>query len=304
MEFGPDTAFGVVTLRNDEAATAFLREHSLEEGKFLCCIPRYRWTPFWTIHKERAADPVKLARNHEMKEHDHAPLRDAIIAVTRETGMKVLVTCEDQTQIQLGKEMLVDPLPADVKKKVVWRDRYWLTDEALSTYVRSAGLFGNEMHSPIMCISSGIPAVVCRFDEQTNKGFMWHDIGLNDWLFTLDNPAESRPHRPRRPRDRQRPRRRPRHRRKSPRHRPPAPGSHLRHPRRLPKKSDGCIKTHAARQRPPKERRWPRRLPPNLRSSTQYLRLPTRAAGVVIPSKLGRSSPTQPPCLTMSFSAG
>jgi hypothetical protein len=72
----------------------------------------------------------------------------------------------------------------------VWRNRYWLTDEALSTYVRSAGLFGNEMHSPIMCISSGIPAVVCRFDEQTNKGFMWRDIGLTDWLFTLDNPDE------------------------------------------------------------------------------------------------------------------
>jgi hypothetical protein len=104
--------------------------------------------------------------------------------------MKVLMTCEDQTQIPLGKEMVVDPLPDDVKKKVVWRDHYWLTDEALSTYVRSAGLFGNEMHSRIMCISSGIPAVVCRFDEQTNKDFMWRDIGLNDWLFTLDNPHE------------------------------------------------------------------------------------------------------------------
>ena len=113
-----------------------------------------------------------------------------IIAVTRETDMKVLVTCEDQTQISLGKEMLVDPLPDDVKKKVVWRDRYWLTDEALSTYVRGAGLFGNEMHSPIMCISSGIPAVVCRFDEQTNKGIMWRDIGLDDWLFALDDAAD------------------------------------------------------------------------------------------------------------------
>lgn len=190
MEFGPDTAFGVVSLRNDEAATAFLRENKLEEGKFLCCIPRYRWTPFWTIHKDRKPDDAKLARNNEMKDHDHAQLRAAIIAVTRETEMKVLVTCEDQTQIALGKEIVFDPLPDDVKRKVVWRNRYWLTDEALSTYVRSAGLFGNEMHSPIMCISSGIPAVVCRFDEQTNKGFMWRDIGLNDWLFTLDNPDE------------------------------------------------------------------------------------------------------------------
>ncbi|MEZ0387693.1 MAG: polysaccharide pyruvyl transferase family protein, partial [Verrucomicrobium sp.] len=73
---------------------------------------------------------------------------------------------------------------------VVWRDKYWLTDEALSVYNKSAGLFGNEMHSPIMCISSGIPAVVCRWDEQTTKGFMWRDIGLSEWLFTMDNEDE------------------------------------------------------------------------------------------------------------------
>lgn len=190
MEFGPDAAFGITELRNDAAATAFLRVHDLEEGKFLCCIPRYRWTPFWTIHKNRPFDPVKHARNEEMKEHDHEQLRAAIAAVVRETDLKVLVTCEDQTQIALGKEMLFDPLPEDVKERVVWRNRYWLTDEAVSTYVRSAGLFGNEMHSPIMAVANGVPAVVCRFAEQTNKGFMWRDIGLDDWLFDLDKPEE------------------------------------------------------------------------------------------------------------------
>ena len=96
----------------------------------------------------------------------------------------------EMTQVALGKEMLVDPLPDDVKKKVVWRDKYWLTDEAVSTYVRSAGLFGNEMHSPIMCVTNGIPAIVCRFAEQTVKGYMWRDIGLDDWLFDLDQPEE------------------------------------------------------------------------------------------------------------------
>lgn len=190
MEYGPDTAFGVMKTRHDEAAAAFLEEHDLEEGKFLCCIPRYRWTPAWTVYKHREFDASKHARNEEMKDHDHAPHREAIAAIVRETGMKVLVTHEDQTQIPLGKEMLFDPLPEDVKKNVVYRDRFWLTDEALAVYVRSAGLFGNEMHSPIMCIANGIPAVVCRFDEQTNKGFMWHDIGLNDWLFNLDKPDE------------------------------------------------------------------------------------------------------------------
>jgi polysaccharide pyruvyl transferase WcaK-like protein len=192
MEFGPDSAFGVTDTRNDAAATAFLTAHNLEEGKFLCCIPRYRWTPYWTIKKGRPLDEKKNQRNQEMKEHDHAPLRQAITDIIRQTDMRILVCPEDMTQMALGKEMLVDPLPADVKAKVVWREKFWLTDEAVSTYVRSAGLFGNEMHSPILCIANGIPAVVCRFAEQTSKGFMWHDIGLDDWLFNLDEQADLR----------------------------------------------------------------------------------------------------------------
>src|SRR4051812_23026441 len=81
MAYGPDSAFGVTDLRNDAAATAFLASHGLEEGNFLCCIPRYRWTPYWSIKKGRAFDEQKDRRNREMKEHDHAPLRDAIAAV-------------------------------------------------------------------------------------------------------------------------------------------------------------------------------------------------------------------------------
>ena len=43
------------------------------------------------------------------------------------------------------------------------------------------------MHSPIMCIGHGVPAIVCRFAEQTTKGYMWQDIGLGEWLFDLDS---------------------------------------------------------------------------------------------------------------------
>lgn len=125
-----------------------------------------------------------------MKEHDHKPLREAIIAVIRQTNLKILICPEDVTQVELGKKILYDPLPEDVKKRVVWRSTYWLTDEALSTYTRSVGLFGNEMHSPIMCIGNGIPAIVCRFHEQTSKGIMWKDIGLGEWLFDLDVEKE------------------------------------------------------------------------------------------------------------------
>ena len=186
MEFGPDGAFAT-DLRDDAKADAFLKANALEEEKFLCCIPRLRYTPYWTIPSKKAAfDEKKHARNEAMKEHDCKPLRDAITAVVKNTDLKILLCPEDETQMAVNKEMLFDKLPADIRTRCVWRENYWLTGEALSTYRRSAGLFGHEMHSPIMCIGTGIPAIVCRWAEQTSKGIMWRDIGLGEWLFDLD----------------------------------------------------------------------------------------------------------------------
>ncbi len=190
MEFAPDGAFGT-DLKDDERATAFLEQHGLQQGRFLCCIPRLRYTPYWVIpEKKTPRDEVKHARNEAMKEHDHAPLRQAIVDVVRHTDMKVLICPEDRTQMAVGRELLYDPLPDDVKRQTVWRPDYWLTGEAISTYVRSAGLFGNEMHSPILCIGQGIPAIVCRWAEQTSKGLMWRDIGLGEWLFDFDHEED------------------------------------------------------------------------------------------------------------------
>ncbi len=186
MEFAPDGAFAC-DLRNDTAAEAFLAAQGLEPQQFVCCIPRLRYTPYWLIKPGRALDAQRDARNREMEEHDHAPLRAAIASLARETDLKVLVCPEDMTQMEVGQRLIVTRLPEDVRGRVVWREKFWLTDEALSTYVRSAGLFGLEMHSPIMCIGNGIPAIVCRFEEQTSKGFMWRDIGLGEWLFDADD---------------------------------------------------------------------------------------------------------------------
>ena len=191
MEFGPDATFAC-DLTNDAAAAAWLKEVGLEDGKFMCCIPKLRNTPYWEVKENYKFDAAKHARNEEMKEHDIAPLRDAVIALVKQTDMKVLLCPEDGTQMKLNKEMIYDKLPDDVKKRVVWRQDYWLTDFAQSVYDRCAGLFGNEQHSPIMCIGHGIPAIVCRFKEQTSKGFMWKDIGLSEWLFNhdFDEPAK------------------------------------------------------------------------------------------------------------------
>lgn len=188
MEFGPDGAFAC-DLKEDEKAVAFLEANGLEEGKFLCCIPRLRFTPYWLI-KNLPKDEVKHARNEAMKHRDHDPHLEAIRRVVAETDLKILLCPEDRTQMAVGKEVILDRLPDDVKKRVVWRPDYWLTGEALSVYVRSAGLFGNEMHSPIMCVGQGVPAIVCRWAEQTTKGYMWEDIGLGEWLFDFDQEED------------------------------------------------------------------------------------------------------------------
>ncbi|MBC7867785.1 MAG: polysaccharide pyruvyl transferase family protein [Gloeobacteraceae cyanobacterium ES-bin-316] len=190
MGFSPDAVFSI-DVTDDEKAITFLADRGLEHGKFICCIPKHRNTPMW-LHpnKNRPFDPVKNARNEEMKEHDHEPLRQAIVNVVRKTNLKILLCHEDETEMIIGKEWLWDKLPDDVKPRVVWLSRPWLTDEAISIYKRSAGFFGSEMHSPIMCIAHDVPAVVVRWEEQSSKGIMWRDIGLSEWLFDFDKETD------------------------------------------------------------------------------------------------------------------
>jgi len=186
MDFTPDAVFAI-DVSDDENATAFLSANSLEVGKFMCCIPKQRNTPVWLhTRKNRPFDAVKNDRNEAMKEHDHMPIRNAITEVVRNTNLKVLICHEDETEMAIGKEWLLDKLPEDVKSNVVWLSRSWLTDEAIGIYKRSVGLFGAEMHSPIMCIAHGVPAIVVRWQEQSSKGIMWKDIGLAEWLFDFD----------------------------------------------------------------------------------------------------------------------
>ena len=106
-----------------------------------------------------------------MKDHDHLQMREAIIQIAGTTDLKILICHEDETQKIIGKDWILDKLPEDVKQKCVWLNRNWLTDEAVSIYKRSAGLISKEMHPPpIMCIAQGIPAIVCRWQEQSTKG--------------------------------------------------------------------------------------------------------------------------------------
>jgi len=186
VDFGPDATFAI-DLRDDTAATALLKQHNMEPGKFLCAIPRLRYTPYWEIHPERTKpNPERIKINEEFAEKDHAKLRDGITAWVRETKMRVLLTPEMTYAVPLLKTLLFDKLPDDVKPHVSYMDRYWVTPEACSVYAKAAAIVSMEQHSPIMAIANGVPAVLVRQPTDTRKGQMWYDLKMNDWVFEVD----------------------------------------------------------------------------------------------------------------------
>jgi hypothetical protein len=184
--FGPDATFAL-DLRDEPAADRLLREHNLEAGQFLCAVPRLRWTPYWEIHPERTKpNPERSAVNEAFAERDHAKMREAIVAWVTEFKRKVFLVPEMTYAVPRLRPLLYDPLPAEVKPSVAVLDRYWLTAEAASVYARAAAVLSFEMHSPIMAVSAGTPAMLLRQPTDTRKGQMWRDVGLDRWIFEID----------------------------------------------------------------------------------------------------------------------
>jgi len=191
IAFGPDATFAI-DLRDDVAANKLLADHRMEPGKFLCAIPRLRWTPYWEIHPESTKpNPERIKVNEEFAEKDHAKLREGIIAWVRETKMRVLLTPEMTYEVPLLKSLIFDKLPDDVKPQVSFMDRYWLTAEACSVYAQAAAIVSFEQHSPIMGIAAGVPSVLLRQPTDSRKGRMWYDLGMDDWVFEIDNTTSA-----------------------------------------------------------------------------------------------------------------
>jgi polysaccharide pyruvyl transferase WcaK-like protein len=187
--FGPDATFAL-DLRDDEAAKKLLVEKKLEPGEFLCAVPRLRWTPYWEVHPERTKpNPDRSAVNEAFAERDHAKMREAIIAWVQTFQRKVFLVPEMTYAVSRLKPLLYDPLPASIKPMVELMDRYWLTAEAASVYSQAAAVISFEMHSPIMSLTSSTPAMYLRQPTDTRKGQMWRDIGLNDWIFEIDETS-------------------------------------------------------------------------------------------------------------------
>jgi polysaccharide pyruvyl transferase WcaK-like protein len=188
--FAPDATF-LLNVRNDQKALPFLAEKGLEPGKYICAVPRLRYTPYhkirqtdWSEEKIRQVEET----NEKYKEADHAKLREAIITYVRSTKNKVLVCPEMTYQVDIMDELLIDPLPGDVKPFVLKRG-YWLPDEAASVYARARAVLSFECHSPIIALANNVPAFYLRQPEDTIKGQMYYDLGADDWIFEIDQTS-------------------------------------------------------------------------------------------------------------------
>jgi polysaccharide pyruvyl transferase WcaK-like protein len=185
--FGPDATFAL-DLRDEPAAGKLLAEHELEDGQFLCAVPRLRWTPYWEINPQTTKpNPQRSAVNEAFADRDHAKMRAAIVAWVTELKRKVFLVPEMTYAVSRLRPLLYDPLPAAVKPSVAVLDRYWLTAEAASVYARAAAVLSFEMHSPIIAVAGGTPAVHLRQPTDTRKGQMWRDVGLDRWVFEIDD---------------------------------------------------------------------------------------------------------------------
>jgi hypothetical protein len=190
VEFGPDAQLGM-TLRNDATGFAWLKDHGLEDGKFIAVIPRLRYTPYYRINNtpRTPSDDIRDAINDRTTDKDHAKLRDMIVAYVKNTGNKVMACAEMTYQVEMAKQVLVDPLPEEIKKNVVWRDTYWLPDEAASIYSKAQAVVSVECHSPLIALHNGTPGMYVRQPTDTCKGQMYRDFGANDWFFEVDETS-------------------------------------------------------------------------------------------------------------------
>ncbi|MDR1281391.1 MAG: polysaccharide pyruvyl transferase family protein [Opitutaceae bacterium] len=190
LDFVPDAVFGVDQY-DTARADAWLRANRLEKGRYICVIARTRFAPYYKIRQRPPTenDLAREAYNARHVETDLGKIRAAITRFVRETGLKVVLCPEMTFEVEVAREEVYDKLPEDIRGNVVWKDSYWMPDEAAAVYRGAVALLSMECHSPIIAAAAGVPSLYLPTETETNKGQMWPDIGLGDWRLYLDDPA-------------------------------------------------------------------------------------------------------------------
>jgi polysaccharide pyruvyl transferase WcaK-like protein len=183
--FVPDTTFAF-NVRDDAAAQKFMQEHGLVSHKFICVVPRHRWS---VVDKPTPQGDSRVTYNNYYQRADCDKLKVAIIDYVRTTGNKVALVPETFYVVGEMLESIKNGLPDDVAKQVIVRKDFWLPDEAASLFSHSQAVVSIENHSPILAAAVGTPFVMIHQPEDSIKGNMFIDIGLGEWYIPNLNRA-------------------------------------------------------------------------------------------------------------------
>ena len=175
LEYGPDATFAF-DLRDEEAADAFMSRHDLETRKFITLTIRTSCQGFIDEKREQA---------HAAK------MRRLIARWVTKTDLDVLICPEVKHEIEPARRLIYDRLSAEIRRHVRIKEDFWLPDEAFSVYGRAHTIVSMEMHSIILGLAAGTPSIHPRFVEAGRKAWMLRDLGIEEWLFDLDeDPAD------------------------------------------------------------------------------------------------------------------
>jgi len=91
IDFVPDATFAL-QLGKNAGAEKYLRDNGLEPGKFICAIPRLRYTPAdFDDNHFYYKDPKRQLPSEEHLESDMKKMRQVIAEVVEKSGLKVLI---------------------------------------------------------------------------------------------------------------------------------------------------------------------------------------------------------------------
>lgn len=180
LEYGPDATFNFTPTKKAGGYAEFMKDKGLEEHKYITL----------SIRSGRSGQGFLEANG--ARENLHAEkLRGLVTRYIKETGNKVLLAPEVKSEIAPAKELIYDPLPKEIQEKIVWMNEFWLPDLAYSVYESAEAVVTMEAHSMIMALAVGTPILHPRFVEAGRKAWMLKDLGLEDWLFDLDEESDT-----------------------------------------------------------------------------------------------------------------
>lgn len=183
MDFVPDAAWAF-DLQDDEVVVPWLRRLGLQDDQFLALTTRY--------------PPIGVDEQFD-KEKQLAFFRVLISDWVAETSLPVVLIPEMARSIKLNRELIYDPLPAELQQHVIiddslWtpEEAFWTPDQAQSVIARARCYVNVDHHGVLQGMGgAGTPCLHPRQPQAGRKAWVLRDVGLQDWLFDLyeDDPA-------------------------------------------------------------------------------------------------------------------